>query len=73
MANLKDNCSDGLSTSVGRSASLSRYPISGEKNMKADQIHRLNELGAENGRLKKRVVDLGPDEVILKEAAKVTF
>ena len=37
--------------------------------LKADQVRRLKELEAENGRLRRAVADLTLDKLILKEAA----
>ena len=38
--------------------------------LKVDQVRRLRELEAENGRLKRAVADLTLDKLILKEAAE---
>ena len=37
--------------------------------LKLDQVKRLKQLGAENGRLRKAVADLTLEKLILKEAA----
>jgi putative transposase len=41
--------------------------------LKLDQVRRLKQLEAENGRLRKAVADLALEELILKEAASGTF
>ena len=41
--------------------------------LKLDQMKRLRQLEAENGRLRKAVVDLALEKVILKEAASGNF
>jgi transposase-like protein len=41
--------------------------------MRVDQARRLKELEKENGRLKRLVADLSPDNAILKEAARGNF
>jgi putative transposase len=41
--------------------------------LKLDQVKRLKQLEAENGRLRKAVADLALEKVILKEAASGNF
>ena len=41
--------------------------------LKLDQVKRLKQLEAENGRLRKAVADLALERVILKEAASGNF
>jgi putative transposase len=41
--------------------------------LKGDQMKRLKELEAENGRLRRAVLDLTLDKLILTEAAKGNF
>ena len=41
--------------------------------MRIEQAKRLNELEKENGRLKKLVADISPDNAILKEASEGNF
>lgn len=41
--------------------------------LKGDQVKRLKELETENARLRKAVLDLTVDELILTEAAKGNF
>jgi transposase-like protein len=41
--------------------------------LKLDQVKRLKQLEAENGRLRKAVADLALEKVILKEAAAGNF
>ena len=41
--------------------------------LKLDQVRRLKQLGAENGRLRKAVADLTLEKLILKEAASGNF
>ena len=41
--------------------------------LKLDQMKRLKQLEAENGRLRKAVADLAVEKVILKEAASGNF
>ena len=41
--------------------------------LKLDQVKRLKQLEAENGRLRKAVADLTLEKVILKEAASGNF
>ena len=41
--------------------------------LKLDQMKRLEQLEAENGRLRKAVADLALEKVILKEAASGNF
>ena len=41
--------------------------------LKLDQVKRLKQLEAENGRLRKAVADLTLEELILKEAASGNF